>query len=123
MDENFMRAYYAIYNSEDPDKLESLYHPDVILRNGDIEIVGRERLLATYQEMIRNFDDKMSPSSIRVEANAVVVDILDRLRARHDVTDFMGQSVREGEVLELRLRGRYEFEDQRIRRITLELVG
>lgn len=122
MNEDYLRSYFRVYNSEDPEQLESLYHPDVTLRNGDIEIKGRDQLIGTYREMIANFHDKMSPSFIEESEGAVSVQILDTLTAKCDIFDFMGQVVAEGDSLYLKLRGKYEFEDGKIRRISLEII-
>jgi hypothetical protein len=117
-----MRRYYQTYNTEDPAALAAFYHDDVILTNGDIRLGGRSELLATYANMIEQFHDKMTPLYIEESAESVTVDIMDRLTAKRDIDNFLGDSMSIGEHRNLKLRGTYRFTDGKISSISLEQV-
>ena len=123
MNKKFMESYYRAYNSEDPAALEGYYHQDVELTSAQGIIKGADALLATYRNLISNFYDRMTPSYIAIEGASVVVNILDRFTAKHDVEDFMGMSLAAGESFSLHLRGTYEFLDNKIRKIVIEQVN
>jgi hypothetical protein len=120
MNEKFMKSYYKVYNSEDPASLQAYYHQDVELTSAEGVIKGADALLATYQELIANFYDKMTPCYIAFEDGSAVVDILDRFTAKRDVADFMGVAMAAGESFSLHLRGTYEFQDDKIRKVLIE---
>ena len=69
--------------------------------------------------MIGTFIDKMRPEKITLTPNGAVVDIHDSLIARADVLDFMGQSLKAGEELVLKLTGKYTLKDGKIARIQI----
>jgi hypothetical protein len=109
-----------VYNSEDPESLQNFYHPEVELTSAEGIIKGADALLATYRELISQFYDRMTPCYITFEDDSAVVDILDRFTAKRDVEDFMGVAMSAGESFSLHLRGKYEFLDNRIRKIFID---
>jgi len=114
MFEQAMRAYYAAYNAEDPARLTDLLDEHVVLRSSLGEQQGRDAYIATYRYMIANFIDQMEPLEITPKEDGATVRIADRLTARQDIADFMGQSLSAGETMTLDLIGRYRFKDGRI---------
>lgn len=114
MFEQAMRAYYAAYNSEDSARLADLLDEHVVLRSAIGEQQGRDAYIATYRTMIDNFIDQMEPLDIISSDDGATVRIADRLTARHDIADFMGQSLNAGEAMTLDLIGHYRFKDGRI---------
>jgi SnoaL-like domain len=120
MNEKFMKSYYRVYNSENPESLEDYYHPNVELTSAQGIIKGVDALLAIYRDLIANFYDRMTPSYITFEGESAVVNILDRFTAKRDVEDFMGVSMAAGDSFSLHLRGTYEFLDDKIRKILIE---
>jgi len=120
--EELMRSYYRTYNSEDPAALRNFYAEDVVLLSAEGEMRGPGAILAMYGYLIGQFSDQMTPTAIRSEGHIAIVDIADRFTAKVDVADFMGASLKKGEVLELRLRGTYTIADGRLRRIVIEAV-
>lgn len=120
MNEKYMKTYYQVYNSEDPDSLCEFYHPEVELTSAEGVIKGVDALLATYQDLITNFYDRMTPCYLTFGDNFAVVDILDRFTAKRDVDDFMGVAMAAGDSFTLSLRGRYEFLDNKMRNITID---
>jgi hypothetical protein len=83
-------------------------------------MTGANALLATYRELISNFYDKMTPCYITFEGALAVVDILDRFTAKRDAADFTGVAMTAGESFSLHLRGTYEFQDDKIRKVLIE---
>ena len=118
--EQLMRDYYRTYNSEDPAALAGFYHDDVVLVSAEGELRGPEAILATYRYITCDFLDQMTPTRILVDGDTAVVDITDRFTARRDVPDFMGLAFRQGEHLELALRGTYTIDGGKFRRIVIE---
>jgi len=114
MFEQAMRAYYAAYNAEDPARLYDLLDEHVVLRSSLGEQQGRDAYIATYRYMIANFIDQMEPLEITPKEDGARVRIADRLTARQDIADFMGQSLSAGQAMTLDLMGHYRFKDGRI---------
>jgi hypothetical protein len=114
VDAAFMEAYYAAYNSEDPERLRPFYHPDVELHSA---------ILATYGWLTANFRDQMSADRIVTAGSTATVWITDRFTAKQDVPDFLGTSLKEGEEVVLKLKGTYELQDGAFKRITIEALG
>lgn len=117
--EAFFKGYYEAYNSEDPAKLGALLADDVVLASAMGEQTGKDAYLQTYQFMIATFIDKMRPEKITLTAEGAVVDIHDSLTARADVPDFMGQSLKAGEEMVLKLTGKYTLKNGKIARIEI----
>ncbi|MDX3885266.1 MAG: nuclear transport factor 2 family protein [Sphingomonas sp.] len=114
-----MRRYYDAYNRGDAAELSALLAEDVVLRSAAGEQIGRDAYLATYRWMIERFEDRMTPEHIESDAAGATISIHDRLTARIDVPDFLGRSVRAGDVIELALTGRYTIAGDRIARIEI----
>lgn len=119
MSEALLRAYYEAYNAIAPDRLASLLAPDVELVSAMGTQTGRDAYLGTYQYMTGQFTDIMTPEAITVDGQTVSVAIHDSLTAKTDIADFMGQSLKAGEELVLRLNGRYTVIDGQIARIEI----
>ena len=119
MNETLIRAYYAAYNALDADGLAGLLAPDVELVSAMGTQTGRDAYLETYRTMTGLFTDVMTPEQIAVNGDTVTVTIHDSLIAKADIADFMGQSLKAGEELVLRLQGQYTFRDGRIARIAI----
>jgi ketosteroid isomerase-like protein len=117
--EDFFRGYYEAYNSENPARLGALLADDVVLASAMGETKGKDAYLQTYQFMISTFVDKMRPEKITLTADGAVVDIHDSLVARADVPDFMGQSLKAGEEMVLKLTGKYTLKGGKIARIEI----
>lgn len=117
--EDFFKGYYEAYNSEDPAKLGALLADNVVLASAMGEQTGKQAYLDTYKFMIGTFIDKMRPENITLTADGAVVDIHDSLTARADVPDFMGQSLKAGEEMVLKLTGKYTLRDGKIARIEI----
>lgn len=117
--EDFFKGYYEAYNSEDPAKLGALLADDVVMASAMGEQTGKDAYLQTYQFMIGTFIDKMRPEKITLTHDGAVVDIHDSLIARADVPDFMGQSLKAGEEMVLKLTGKYTLKDGKIVRIEI----
>jgi len=124
MNRQFIEAYYAAYNSEDPALLQTFYADDVVLISAQGELLGAAAILATYRFLIEQFYDRMTPERIVIDGDTAVVDITDIFTAKRDVADFMGVALRAGETLELRLRGTYTVaaNDKKFTRIVIELL-
>lgn len=118
-DEAFFKGYYEAYNSEDPARLGALLADDVVLASAMGEQKGKQAYLDTYKFMISTFIDKMRPEKITLTADGAVIDIHDSLTARADVPDFMGQSLKAGEEMVLKLTGRYTLKNGKITRIEI----
>jgi len=73
-----------------------------------------------YRYLTAQFQDRMTPLDIRIEGDRAVVSIRDTFTARQDVADFMGAPLKQGESLELRLRGTYQVADSKFVHITIE---
>ncbi|HSB96860.1 MAG TPA: nuclear transport factor 2 family protein [Spongiibacteraceae bacterium] len=127
MNRQFIEAYYAAYNSEDPTLLQKFYADDVVLISAQGELRGAAAILATYRFLTEQFYDRMTPEQIVIDGNTAVVDIIDIFTAKRDVADFMGMALRAGETLELRLRGTYTVaaavNDKKFTRIVIELLA
>ncbi|SFR90276.1 nuclear transport factor 2 family protein [Sphingomonas jatrophae] len=123
MSEETMRAYYAAYNAEDPAHLGALLDDHVVLTSAAGEQRGRDAYLATYAYMIGLFVDRMEPVEIAADADGATVRITDRLTAREDIPDFMGQRLAKGQTITLDLVGRYRIRDGRIAAIRIEPAG
>src|ERR1700761_5225251 len=123
MNEAFMRGYYEAYNSEDPDRLGALLADDVVLVSAQGESHGKAAYLATYQGIIADFTDQMTPTEIAVSGDNATVKITDRFTARHDVADFLGQSFKKGGGFTLKLEGRYRVVGGKIVRIEVQILG
>lgn len=119
MSETLMREYYQTYNSEDPERLASFYHPEAELHSSQGVMRGREEILATYRYLIATFRDQMEPTHVGIDGATATVEITDRLTAREKV-DFMGTSLKPGETLTLELRGTYRIVDGQFRHILIE---
>jgi ketosteroid isomerase-like protein len=117
--EDFFRGYYEAYNSEDPARLGALLADDVVLASAMGEQTGKQAYLQTYQFMISTFVEKMRPEKITLTADGAVIDIHDSLTARADVPDFMGQPLKAGEEMVLKLTGKYTLKNGRIARIEI----
>jgi ketosteroid isomerase-like protein len=118
-DEDFFRGYYEAYNSEDPARLGVFLADDVVMASAMGEQTGKDSYLQTYQFMIATFIDRMRPEKITLTAEGAVIDIHDSLTARADVPDFMGQSLKGGEEMVLKLTGKYTLKNGRIVRIKI----
>lgn len=118
--EQLMRDYYHTYNSEDPAALRAFYAEDVVLLSAQGELRGPEAILGTYDYLTSQFLDQMTPTDIAVDGDTAVVAITDRFTAKVDVPDFMGVALKQGESLELSLRGTYTIADGKFRRILIE---
>jgi ketosteroid isomerase-like protein len=117
--EDFFKGYYQAYNSEDPAKLGAFLAEDVVLVSAMGEQTGKDSYLQTYQFMTSTFVDKMRSEKITLTPDGAVIDIHDSLIARADVPDFMGQSLKAGEEMVLKLTGRYTLRDGKIARIEI----
>ncbi|MGF7146759.1 hypothetical protein FHS96_000368 [Sphingomonas zeicaulis] len=84
---------------------------------------GVEAYLATCRFMIGLFVDHMEPVSIAVEGDVATVSIIDRLTARANIVDFMGQPVGKGQTFTLDLVGRCRIVHGRITRIEIAPAG
>jgi ketosteroid isomerase-like protein len=123
MNEAFMRGYYEAYNSEDPDRLGEFLADDVVLVSAQGEQHGKAAYLKTYQGIIADFTDRMTPDEITVDGTRATVKITDRFTARHDVADFLGQSFKKGGGFTLKLSGSYNVNDGKIARIEVAILG
>ena len=61
----------------------------------------------------------MRPEKITLTPDGAVVDIHDSLIARAEVPDFMGQSLKAGEEMVLKLTGKYTLQGGKIARIEI----
>jgi hypothetical protein len=118
-----MEAYYAAYNSEDPERLRPFYHAEVELHSAQGVMKGPDAILATYGWLTANFRDQMSADRIVTAGSTATVWITDRFTAKQDVPDFLGTSLKEGEEVVLKLKGTYELQDGAFKRITIEALG
>ena len=123
MNKAFMRGYYEAYNSEDPARLGEFLADDVVLVSAQGEQHGKAAYLKTYQGIIADFTDRMTPDEIAVSGDSAAVTITDRFTARHDVADFLGQSFKAGGGFTLKLEGTYAVEDGKIARIEVRILG
>ena len=123
MSEAHMRAYYAAYNALDTESLGQLLSPDVELVSALGSQHGRDAYLGTYRYMTDLFTDIMTPEAITVDGDVATVTIHDSLTAKADIPDFMGQSLKSGEELVLRLRGEYTLANGQITRIAITPLG
>jgi ketosteroid isomerase-like protein len=123
MNEAFMRGYYEAYNSEDPDRLGDFLADDVVLVSAQGEQHGKAAYLKTYQGIVADFTDRMTPDEITVDGARATVKITDRFTARHDVADFLGQSFKKGGGFTLKLSGSYNVNDGKIARIEVAILG
>lgn len=127
MSAEHMQRYYQTYNSEDPQGLRAFYHDDVVLASAQGETVGADGIIATYQYLIDQFSDQMTPESITISEQSsdkdfvAQVKILDRFTAKKAVDDFMGQSLAEGESFELNLLATYKVVDGRFKHINIDM--
>lgn len=119
--EQLMRRYYDTYNREDAAALRQFYADDVVLASAQGELRGPEAILATYRYLTGQFEDRMVPTAIRSDGDTAVVDITDTFTAKHDVADFMGASLKQGEQMVMQLRGTYRIRDGRFVHITIEM--
>lgn len=119
MSEALIRSYYTAYNVPDADGLARLLAPDVELNSAMGTQRGRDAYLATYRYMTDLFTDIMTPERIVVDGDTITVTIHDSLTAKADIADFMGQELKAGEELVLRLQGEYHLTDGVIDRITI----
>jgi len=119
MGKEFFESYYETYNREDPEALSEFYHQDVVIRSAQGEQKGKETLLGTYQYIISQFRDQMTPKNIIVEGDQAAIEIHDRFEAKQDVDDFLGQKFSQGDSFELNLCGVYKVEGNRIKEITI----
>jgi ketosteroid isomerase-like protein len=117
MDRAFFEGYYRAYNTADESQLAPFLAEDVVLASPEGETKGREAYFQIYRHITAQFIDQMTPESIEIDGDRTVVQIHDRFTARTDVESFLGQSFRKGQVLELKLTGRYLVKDGRIARI------
>lgn len=123
MNEAFMRGYYEAYNSEDPARLGEFLADDVVLISAQGEQHGKAAYLATYQGIIADFTDRMTPDEIVVSGDTATVKITDRFTARHDVVDFLGQSFEKGGGFTLKLSGSYLVKNGKIAKINVAMLG
>lgn len=117
MDRRFFEGYYRAYNTADETQLTPYLAEDVVLASPEGETKGREAYLQIYRHITGQFIDQMTPESIEIDGDRAVVHIHDRFTAKSDVESFLGQSFKQGQVLELKLTGRYLVKDGRIVRI------
>lgn len=117
MDRAFFEGYYRAYNSADEAQLAPFLDDDVVLASPEGETKGREAYLRIYRHITSQFTDQMTPESIEIDGDRAVVQIHDRFTAKTDVDSFLGQRFRKGQVLELKLTGRYRVQGGRIVRI------
>ena len=120
MDQAFMEAYYAAYNSEDAECLAAFYADNVELVSAQGTQRGKDAMLDTYRGIIAAFRDQMTPESITVDGDSAVVLIRDEFTAKQDVPDFLGMSFSAGDSFTLNLRGTYHAVDSRFTRIEIE---
>jgi hypothetical protein len=118
-----MRCYYAAYNAGLPEKLGELLDVDVVLTSALGTSRGRDAYLSTYRYMIDLFVDQMEPVEIVIDDALATVRIVDRLTARSDIPDFMGQALKKDQTITLNLVGRYSFKGGKISRIEIAQVG
>ena len=123
MNEAFMRGYYEAYNSEDPARLGEFLADDVVLISAQGEQHGKAAYLATYQGIIADFTDRMTPDEIVVSGDTATVKITDRFTARHDVADFLGQAFKKGGGFTLKLSGSYLLKNGKIAKINVAMLG
>lgn len=119
MSEQIMRAYYAAYNAQDAERIGALIDDAVVLESAMGTQEGKAAYLATYRHMIGLFVDQMEPVEIAQDGDYMTVRIVDKLTARDDVPDFMGQALAKGETITLNLTGRYTIREGRIVRIRI----
>lgn len=117
MDRAFFEGYYRAYNSADETQLAPYLAEDVVLASPEGETTGRDAYFQIYRHITGQFIDQMTPESIAIEGDRAVVQIHDRFTAKTDVDSFLGQRFRKGQVLELKLTGRYQLKGGRIARI------
>lgn len=122
MNEAHMRSYYTTYNSENADALRAFYADDVVLVSAQGEVKGVEAMIDTYRYLTGQFYDRMTPLAIEVNGDKAVVTISDKFVAKHDVADFLGQSLKQGESFELKLRGTYTAVNSKFTRIVIETI-
>lgn len=123
MSEELMRSYYAAYNSEDADQLAALVDDEVVLTSAAGEQRGKAAYIATYRHMIDQFIDKMEPLDIVASGDRATVQIIDRLTARKDISDFMGQMLTKGQTITLNIVANYRLRNGKIVAIDISPAG
>lgn len=123
MSEELMRSYYAAYNSEDADQLAALVDDEVVLTSAAGEQRGKAAYIATYRHMIDQFIDKMEPLDIVASGGRATVQIIDRLTARKDISDFMGQRLTKGQTITLNIVANYRLRNGKIVAIDISPAG
>lgn len=117
--EAFFRAYYTAYNTGDPAKIGALLHDEVVLVSSEGEMRGKTAYLDMYRMITGLFEDQMTPQAIRISGEEAVIDIDDVLTAKAVVPSFLGRAFAPGEVMALKLTGRYRTKDGLIHRIEI----
>ena len=112
--EQFMRDYYACYNSEDAEALRRFYHPEVKFFSAQGEQIGDDAIIGTYRYLMGRFEDRMTPENILIDGDQAAVEITDRFTARADIDDFLGHSLKQGEQLVLHLCAIYRVKNRQI---------
>jgi len=119
VDETFFRSYYAAYNTASETALAPFLADDVVMVSAFGESKGKEAYLQTFRWMTSMFVDQLIPEKISISGAQAEIDVLDKLEARADVPDFLGQSYRKGARLEFRIRGTYQVKNGKIQHITI----
>lgn len=99
--ERRMRDYYRTYNKGDLTALADFYADDVAFTAAGVTIVGRDKVLEMVSGVLAGFEDEMTPRLIAISGTSAMVQIDDVLKARFDIPDFLGRSVKAGETVTL----------------------
>lgn len=114
LNREFFEDYYRCYNSEDPAALARFYADDLVLISAQGEQRGIATMIETYRYLIAHFEDRMTPDNIVIDGDRAAIEITDVFTARKDVSDFMGQALKQGEKLTLKLCAVYRVENNKI---------
>ena len=71
-------------------------------------------MIATYEQLITMFEDRMTPENIMIDGDFAAVEITDSFTAKMDIEDFLGQALKQGEKLTLNLCAVYKVKDDQI---------
>lgn len=110
----FFENYYRCYNSENPAALRAFYHPQVELLSSQGLANGADAVIATYEQLIAMFEDRMTPENIIIDGDFAAVEITDSFTAKMDIEDFLGHALKQGDTLTLNLCAIYKVQNDKI---------
>ena len=110
----FFQDYYRCYNSENPAALRQFYHTDVELLSSQGIAKGADAVIATYEQLIAMFEDRMTPENIIIDGDFAAVEITDSFTAKIDIEDFLGHALKQGDKLTLNLCAVYQVKNDKI---------